>query len=262
VAELEHLSPTRMQTWERCRRQWGFKYLDRLPDPGAPSAAVGTFAHETLERFYALDADARTHAALRRCAGEVWDDWAGDGAHAAAGWPDLGTPEDAAARRKAWKAVESIFAVEDPARQQITHREHEINAELAGVPFKGVIDRADARGRIVDYKTGKPLLEPHRDQVALYWLAWWKESEDKWPPPPPMVMYLGEKPFTTVDLGVVRHAEKVLERWKEAADGIRGVDAASGAELEASPGYWCRWCPGVGSCPEGSRYTSPPPQRG
>jgi hypothetical protein len=45
------ISPTGVDTWIMCPRRWAFRYIARIKEPFAASAALGTEAHDQLEHF-------------------------------------------------------------------------------------------------------------------------------------------------------------------------------------------------------------------
>lgn len=62
------LSATQLQLWTECKRKWGFKYLERLPDPPKPGAALGTEVQD--EQVDPWLRDGRTFDFTRR-SGEI-----------------------------------------------------------------------------------------------------------------------------------------------------------------------------------------------
>ena len=61
-------------------------------------------------------------------------------------------------RWKAWTAIEGLWHLEDPATVEVRATEQDVEAELAGVPFRGIVDRIDEEGDgmiVTDYKSGE-----------------------------------------------------------------------------------------------------------
>jgi len=252
VSPPARFSFTQWARWRRCRRSWGYGALDCLAGEATAAMAAGTLAHSVLERFYGLPPSERTPAGLRSAAAAVWAEGRPDG------WPPAGSAECAAMRRRAWAAAESVLALEDPRAVAAAGREAVLECDVAGAPFRGVADRVDASGRVVDYKTGRPR-GSDSEQVALYWIA---ASAGGPPAPPPVLFYLGRPARAVEDFDVAERAAGVAARFAAAAGEALGCGASEAVELEASPGFWCRWCVFSSACPEGSRWLSPPPVRG
>lgn len=133
-----HLSPSAAGTFEQCPRRWRHRYVERLPDPPGVPALVGTFSHRVLELLLAEEPADRTLDTARRLARQAWP--------AAATHPDylalgLDDSDALAFRWKAWKAVEGLWRLEDPADVDVVATEQRIEVTLSGVPFVGVVDR-------------------------------------------------------------------------------------------------------------------------
>ncbi len=47
--KIINVSPSRLKTWETCKRQYFYKYKSKLPDPSKPKTRVGSMIHEILE---------------------------------------------------------------------------------------------------------------------------------------------------------------------------------------------------------------------
>ena len=68
-----------------------------------------------------------------------------------------------------------LWALEDPKAVDVRATEHDVEADLGGVPFRGIVDRLDEEGDglvVTDYKSGKAPSARFRrgrlDQVLLY----------------------------------------------------------------------------------------------
>jgi hypothetical protein len=61
-------------------------------------------------------------------------------------------------KRRAWTGITGYFTIEDPAQVDVIATEQQMQADLAGAPIFGIVDRLERSGdRVVvsDYKTGK-----------------------------------------------------------------------------------------------------------
>ena len=265
------LSPSSAALWSQCSRRWWLKYVDDLPEPppGEP-AVVGTFVHRILELLLDDPSAERTIERAKVHARSAWDEIT-----ATDDWVALEL-DDAGGRRfrqRAWSTVEAYFSMGSPADVVPVARELAVEAEVAGVPFRGFIDlvEADPAGDgmvvITDYKTGRPpvrgkpwtaererekLLQPHWYAAALAAMGEHRPSRAR-------LLF-----FTAIEDGQGRY------RWQTAELGAEVTEATmddAGAELatrwseiqvaldaggaDASPGPLCGWCPYVDVCDEG-----------
>lgn len=244
-----HLSPSSSTLYQQCPRKWRYRYVDRLPDPPGEAALVGTFAHLVLEHLLQLPAGQRSQEAAKRLARAHWPEIETDPDFVALG---LGEPESKAFRWKAWLAVSGLWALEDPDATEVHATEHEVQVELAGVPFRGIVDRIDVLdGELVisDYKSGKAPAERFRHrplkQVLLYAAAVRAGTGQR--PLGARLLYLGQR-----SMGV-RVTEQNLEQvTAELADTWQSLTAdADTDDFATSTGPLCAWCPFLSACADG-----------
>ncbi len=236
--------------FEQCPRRWRFRYVERLPDPPGVPALVGSFAHLVLEALLQEDPADRTPARARTLARARWPEFEADYDYAALG---LGEAESREFRWKAWKAVEGLWALEDPAGVEVVATEEKVEATLGGVPFRGVVDRIDEGpdGMVVtDYKSGRPpslRFAPKRLAQVLLYAAAVAEYMDRMPVKA-RLLYLGQR---VVDTPVT---EETLESTVESlASTWVDIGTACAADAFAPrTGPLCNWCPYAANCPEGS----------
>jgi len=113
------VSASQLSTYKRCQRRWGFKYIDKLPDPVGDGARFGTAVHKVYEDYFGKEVA-----------------------------PNLDTREG----RLATRGLDSgLYPLEDGA---ITYVEPAILLDVDGVLFRGYIDLLGP-GRIYDHKTNK-----------------------------------------------------------------------------------------------------------
>lgn len=245
------LSPSGAGTFEQCPRRWRMRYVERLPDPPGESALAGSFAHRVLELFMQREPADRTVETAKLIAREEWPEIEADDDYRALGYDEAASK---AFRWRAWKAIEGLWALEDPKTVEVRATEQDIQAELGGVPFRGIVDRLDEEGDgliVTDYKSGKAPSPRYRrgrlDQVLLYAAAV-KEATGEMPVRA-RLLYLAQRPVgidvTQAELdGVV---EKLAGTWS-AINRSCALD-----EFEPRTGPLCGWCPYVDRCPEGTK---------
>ena len=245
------LSPSGAGTFEQCPRRWRMRYVERLPDPPGEAALAGSFAHRVLELFMQREPDERTVEAAQRIAREEWADVEADPDYQALGYDEAGGKQF---RWKAWQAIEGLWALEDPKLVRVRATEQDVEANLDGVPFRGIVDRLDDEGDglvVTDYKSGKapsPRFRRGRlDQVLLYAAAV-KEATGEMPVHA-RLLYLGQRP---VGIKVTQdELDGVVAKLSDTWTAINTACAAD--EFEPRTGPLCGWCPYVDRCPEGAK---------
>lgn len=244
------LSPSGAGTFEQCPRRWRHRYVDRLPDPPGEAALAGSFAHRVLELLMQRPPEERTPDQAKRIARQEWPETEAAPDYAALGYDD---EKGRRFRWKAWQAIEGLWKLEDPATVDVAATEQDIEAELAGVPFRGIVDRLEREGDglvVTDYKSGKAPSPRYRrgrlDQVLLYAAA--VEAATGELPVRARLLYLGQRP---VGIDVTRQeidtvTEKLAATWQ-------GITTACDADdFAPRTGPLCGWCPYVDRCPEGT----------
>ncbi|NIR37366.1 MAG: PD-(D/E)XK nuclease family protein, partial [Actinobacteria bacterium] len=212
------LSPSGASTFEQCPRRWRHRYVDRLPDPPGEAALAGSFAHRVLELLMQCPPAERTPDTAREIAGREWPETESSDDYRA-----LGHDADGGRRFKwrAWQAIEGLWKLEDPSTVEVRATEHDVEAELAGVPFRGIVDRLEEEGDglvVTDYKSGKAPSARFRrgrlDQVLLYAAA--VEAAVGEMPVRARLLYLGQRPVgidvTRTELDTV--TEKLAATWQ------------------------------------------------
>ncbi|GAC1517610.1 MAG: hypothetical protein NVS1B12_04210 [Acidimicrobiales bacterium] len=165
VAELEQdrppmvaaLSPSSIATWKQCPKRFFYEKILRLETEPGLEAVCGSFVHEVLEHLMELPAAERLPDTARQVAAARWATFVTD---PASRFAELGLDEAGvlAFKRRAWTGITGYFAIENPALVDVVATEQQMQAELAGAPIFGIVDRLERAGdRLVvsDYKTGK-----------------------------------------------------------------------------------------------------------
>jgi putative RecB family exonuclease len=227
------------------------RYVERLPDPPGEAALAGSFAHRVLELLMQRDPHERTVEVAKAIARAEWPGVEADPDFRALGFDEAGGKHF---RWKAWQAIDGLWALEDPKAVDVRATEHDVEADLGGVPFRGIVDRLDDEGDglvVTDYKSGKAPSARFRrgrlDQVLLYAAAVEQATGEM--PVHARLLYLGQRP---VGIKVTR------EEIDGVVDKLAGTWAAINTacdtdEFEPRTGPLCGWCPYVDRCPEGTK---------
>ena len=245
------LSPSGAGTFEQCPRGWRLRYVERLPDPPGEAALAGSFAHRVLELLMQRDPHERTVEVAKAIARTEWPGVEADPDFRALGFDEAGGKHF---RWKAWQAIEGLWALEDPKDVEVRATEHDVEADLGGVPFRGIVDRLDEEGDglvVTDYKSGKAPSARFRrgrlDQVLLYAAAVEQATGEM--PVHARLLYLGQRP---VGIKVTRvEIDSVVDKLAGTWAAINTACATD--EFEPRTGPLCGWCPYVDRCPEGAK---------
>ena len=250
----QRLSPSGAATFEQCPRRWRFRYVDRLPDPPGTDALVGTFAHRVLEHLMQRPPSRRSKDDARRIARASWPEMSDSD-----DFRDLELSDEQSRefRWQAWRAIEGLWHLEDPAGVDVQATEQQVSVTLDGVPFRGVVDRVESEpdGLVIsDYKSGRAptaRYAPGRlQQVLLYAAAIAAETGER--PVRAQLLYLGQKIVATDTTGF--EIDGAVEQFKSTWDAIG--DACQADDFSAQPGPLCDYCPYAELCPEGQAERS------
>jgi putative RecB family exonuclease len=247
----KHLSPSSAGTYEQCPRRWRHRYVERLPDPPGEPALAGTFAHRVLELLFQLPPRDRTVERAKAIARDAWPQTETDPDYQALRLDEVRSRQF---RWKGWRAIEGLWALEDPTTVDVRATEQLVNTNVGDVPFRGIVDRLDRAPdgtlEVTDYKSGRaPSVRFSDDrlaQVLLYAAAVHEVTGER--PRRARLLYLGQK---VIDIEVTDAAlEPVVTALHGTWDAVR--KSCEVDEFEARPGPLCGWCPFAGQCAEGS----------
>jgi putative RecB family exonuclease len=246
-----HLSPSSASLYQQCPRKWRHRYVDRLPDPPGEPALVGTFAHLILEHLLQLPEGQRSQDAAKELAREYWPEIEQEKDYQAL---DLSDAQAKAFRWKAWEAVAGLWLLEDPDETHVHSTEHDVQVDISGVPFRGIIDRIDVVDEqlvITDYKSGKAPSDRFRarplKQVLLYAAA--VEASFGQRPLGARLHYLGQRTLgvrvTPSNLGDA--VQELATTWSSL------ISDCENNTFDTSTGPLCAWCPFLAECPDGQK---------
>lgn len=246
-----HLSPSSASTYDQCPRRWRFRYVDRLPDPPGEPALAGTFAHRVLELLFQLPAPERTIERAKRIARESWPRTENDPHFKALGLDEAGAR---AFRWKGWRAIEGLWALEDPTTVEVAATEQQVVTTVGEVPFRGIVDRLerapDGSLEVTDYKSGRAPSVRYSDdrlsQVLLYAAAVQSMTGER--PRRARLLYLGQKiiDVEVTDAALDPVVDSLHTTWQSLRDDVAADD------FDPKPGPLCGWCPFADRCSEGS----------
>jgi putative RecB family exonuclease len=162
------LSPSRVTSFTDCPLAFRLRAIDRIPEPPSPHAMKGTLVHQVLERlFWDHPPGDRSPEAASSELDRAWAELVADPLFAEL---ELDAEESEAFRADTEALIANYFALEDPDTVHAVGIEVLLEADLAGLRLRGIIDRLDITPGgelvVVDYKTGRAP-EPRYERAKL-----------------------------------------------------------------------------------------------
>ncbi|MEJ2864866.1 RecB family exonuclease [Actinomycetospora flava] len=258
-ARLVRVTPSRLATWEDCRRRYRLTYLDRPAPPRGGARAASTLGAVVHNALHAVFGEPPARRSGARAAVEVDRRWSSEG---------FRDDEQAAVHReraRAWVAdyVERHAVPDAPEPMgEVVGLERWLSAPAGAMVAEGRADRLDQRGGevvVVDYKTGRRV--PDADDarrspaLALYALAARRTLRR-----PCHRVELHHLPSGTVaaadhdDAGLAAHrerAEATAVALGAAADALEEDPRRAEDLFPPAPGPRCGACDVRRHCPEG-----------
>lgn len=238
------LSPSALERYRACPRQFLFADVERAPRPEEPPSPIlcqGNAVHHALERFYGLPLEDRGLENLHRALRAVWCEHRRRGTFS-------GREEEKRYGEEALEMLSRYADAYDLERVPLA-REQWVQTPVEEVQLFGKIDRVDeAAGGglwLIDYKTGRRQLDPaelpEQSAVQLYAVA----AEASF-----------QREVERVSIIYLRSGDEV--RWNPERDDIAEArerlarlihEIKADTVFEANPGDQCRFCPFALSCP-------------
>ena len=239
-----YLSPSSISLFRGCPQKFKLSYIDKIKEPPAWHAVLGSFVHEVLEYLYKEDPKNRTQETVKRIATDRWSNH---------GWAEkvneLTEKLDTITgfKQSAFQAITNLWEIEDPTTTILEGQEVEVLTEIEGVAMKGYIDRIalDADGKVVisDYKTGKvpdPKYVTNDEkwfQLIAYALML-KEAHQKMTSTLELY-YLSKRVKHSVDVTNehLENAQRVIVRTRASID-----ELSKSGEFSCNVTNLCNWC--------------------
>ena len=149
------LSPSKLTAFKDCPKAFQFANIDRLPEASSRHLVLGTFVHLALELTYREMRGLRKENALT-CLYAAWIEIFHDPDYRALELDANGVYQFCADAEKLFR---NALLLEDPDEVSVHSTEQTLEVEVAGVRYRGIIDRIDSLPGggygVVDYKTGR-----------------------------------------------------------------------------------------------------------
>jgi len=248
---LRYLSASRLKCWQTCRRQFYFRYVERVAVPTAPALFIGRQIHEVL-RLWNWSKWKNEPLTSEQLHAALLESWERDASAESIPWKK---PEDEGiARDQAWSVLETYFA-QCPIAPDESPEGVEVQVECslgAGIPpLYGIIDLVRPPGRIVDYKSAarspsEGMAEhQHATQLACYALLYRSATGER------------ETGFELHHLIKTKVPKVILSTYGPMSPAMESElfflieDYLEGIAREAwvpSPGQHCAWCDHLDRC--------------
>jgi len=237
----KRLSFTRLDTFERCPKQYSLRYIERAAANRPDSLTFGSTLHTALED--SVDALVKANHTGEIDESLVLDEY--EKAWRASDCTDRTLYEEGKRLLSQWAARMGVFT-----HGQVLDTERKFTMQLAGVTVTGIIDRIDLIDehtiRVIDYKSSKAWMVPDDSmQLALYGMA-------------AKQMYKGIE-RVQVGFDLLRHNQLVVcDMTDEIAEKCLQWVQTLAAQLQSAQQYparlntFCAWCDYCHSC---SAYT-------
>ncbi len=253
AAGIGRFSPSAINRWQTCRKQFWYQDVERAEKHERPSPilSLGNAVHEALAKFYGLRPEERSVEVLHQALRSVWP---------ANRQPEAFINADEEARF-GLEALEMLSKHAKQADLEVVPlaRESWASTRLEnGVEVFGKVDRVDSVGegdaeslRIIDYKTGRHAISaeelPNEPAALVYITA--IEAEYGLPVEEVTFLYLRKGRNAAVSWQPSREqVASIPERLITEIDAIRQAE-----EFPATPGRHCDWCPFAMQCEDRHR---------
>ena len=245
------LSPSSTELWHQCPLRFEKEKIEKRSTGSGIEAVTGTYVHRGLEILLALPPEKRTQGAAYAAIRGAWPETEEGADFKSLNLSDEHTMD---MRRGAMASMRSYFMVENPADVNVVATERKLDAEIGGVPFRGIIDRLDRDHFgdyvVTDYKNGKvpiPRFQGPKLRQLNFYGALVEAVDGILPVEGRLVFTAHAKEIcTTITRRTVDEAIQVaVDTWDDVNRSF-----ASG-KFAPKTGPLCGWCPFASECPEG-----------
>jgi putative RecB family exonuclease len=244
------LSPSKLSAFKGCPLAFRFSAIDRLPEAPGPHMVKGTLVHSTLERlFWDHPRGERSPEAARLALDLAWRALQEDPEFASLG---LTEPQRDAFVADAASLVDGYLRLENPDAVDAVGVELTLEADVAGLRLRGIIDRLDvtAEGEfeVVDYKTGRvPSINQEQQRLGgVQFYALLCEQVLGRRPSRVRLMYLRE-PIVIEAVPSEQAVRGTRQRTSAVWSAIER--ACENEDFRPRPSALCNWCSFQSLCP-------------
>ncbi|MCA1595323.1 MAG: PD-(D/E)XK nuclease family protein [Chloroflexi bacterium] len=245
AVRLPRVSPTRLNTYEACPRQYYFGYVRKMPRRARSYFSFGTSLHSTLQGFHQQGGvQTQQPADLLKGLETSWVD---------AGYKNR--EEQAARFDLGQQLLSAYYEVEARRESETLFMEKMLSVPQEGFVLTGRIDRIDRRPdgvlEVVDYKSGSylPALSELEEDlaIAVYQLLVSKAMDSE----PVVGTIYNLRANESVSLS--RDGQALQEVQSRVGNLFQIISTDS--EYLPRPGSQCRYCDFARYCPEAAEWS-------
>jgi putative RecB family exonuclease len=257
------MSPSRVEAFTSCPMAFRFASIEKLPEPPSAHMTKGSLVHRVLELLFVLPAAGRTLHAAGPAFEQAVAEYQLDPEFIMLGLDELQTQ---AFFDDCWSLTQAYFEMEDPTAVREIGLELRLEAQVADLTLRGIIDRLelDSDGRLVvtDYKTGRaPGLRYEQSRLSgVHFYSFLCEAVFGQRPAAIRLMYLrtGETITATPSAQSVKFiTTRTTAVWNAVEK------ACQTGDFRPKPGALCTscafqpWCPAFGGDPSLAAIEAP-----
>jgi len=150
MIELDHVSHSQLQLWDRCARHWEYRYVKQIPSRPSGELVLGGAYHHALDVNFSQKVDSSEDLPIEDCLDAFSDEWGiriRD--EEQINWGEK-NPNDQ--MTKGLELVEEYMSSTAPEVQPL-FSERTFHSEIAGVNFIYIMDLQDENKIVIDHKT-------------------------------------------------------------------------------------------------------------
>jgi DNA helicase-2/ATP-dependent DNA helicase PcrA len=235
LTPITYLSFSQIDTFQKCPRQYRFKYIQRIPVPPGAAAGFGSSMHNTLRDFY-LAVKAGKKPTKKELFNLLMANWVAEGYSSKA--------HESRMKRQGKRILADFFdQAFDPKHVPKELEQTFVVRVSPRLKVGGRIDRVDKSQEsleIIDYKTGRLMDQKDVDkslQMTVYAMAAVDEGIHGMNPENVTLTFYfldsGEKRSTKRTASQLAKAKKeIVQKAKEISE----------SDFKPKPGIWCEFC--------------------
>lgn len=150
MVELNHISHSQLSMWQRCPRQWEYRYVHGLKEAPSGALIIGGAYHRAVEINFRQKVESKVDLPLSDCCDAFSDAWnLSLSEEERINWEE----DDPSALKDLGVLLVGTYITTMAPKIQPTWAEKFMTPEVAGVPLHIRIDLEDINHNIIDHKT-------------------------------------------------------------------------------------------------------------
>lgn len=150
TVELDHISHSQLQLWDRCSRQWEYRYVKKYPSYPSSDLILGGAYHKALDVNYSQKITSFEDLPVEDCLDAFADEWK---ARIRSSERVIWGKKDANTQIGIGLGLVEEYMASRAYQIQPMYSERTFHTEVAGVDFTYVMDLQDENKIVIDHKT-------------------------------------------------------------------------------------------------------------